>query len=247
MDALHRHRSLYKGTTPPWKETYRKRCVDRLKNSRSRLLERYRQMGENQQRSGTGASIIVQEVMEEEWTALQSENQRLPSLWGPDGMAEVGRPLSVSPPQNHGPFPPHSMFSVMKEYDELAVLEEIQQELMSQEMSIIEEYERNLQFEQQYISSVVEGMEEMHIICPICHTNNLNINSHFISCPCGLYINTRKQNITPDILCHLLESRVSEHMEDCLHNPVFSVAPNTDSSPNLMISCKVCDYLSIVL
>lgn len=66
-------------------------------------------MGENQQRSGTGASIIVQEVMEEEWTALQSENQRLPSLWGPDGMAEVGRPLSVSPPQNHGPFPPHSV------------------------------------------------------------------------------------------------------------------------------------------
>ncbi|XP_023272061.1 RPA-interacting protein isoform X2 [Seriola lalandi dorsalis] len=227
MDALHRHRSLYKGTTPPWKETYRKRCVDRLKNSRSRLLERYRQMGESQQRSGSRASIIVQEVMEEEWTALQSEDQRLPSLWGPDGMAE--------------------MFSVMKEYDELAVLEEIQQELMSQEMCIIDEYEKNLQFEQQYISSVVEGMDEVHIICPICHMNNLNINSYFISCPCGLYINTKKQNITPDVLCRLLESRVSEHMEDCLHNPVFSVTPNTDSSPNLMISCKVCDYLSIVL
>lgn len=42
--------------------------------------------------------------------------------------------------------------------------------LSASEMSIIEEYERNLQFEQQYISSVVEGMEEMHIICPICHT-----------------------------------------------------------------------------
>ncbi|KAM7372650.1 hypothetical protein PAMP_009803 [Pampus punctatissimus] len=227
MDALHRHRSLYKGTTPPWKETYRKRCVDRLKNSRSRLLERYRQTGESQQRCGSGASIIVQEVMEEEWTALQSEDRRLPSLWGPEGMAE--------------------MFGVMKEYDELAVLEEIQQELMSQEMSIIEEYEKNLLFEQQYISSVVEGMEEMRIICPICHINNLNINSHFISCPCGLYINTKKQNITADVLRHLLESRVSEHMEDCLHNPVFSVAPNTDGSPNLMISCKVCDYLSIVL
>ncbi|XP_074511120.1 RPA-interacting protein isoform X2 [Sebastes fasciatus] len=115
------------------------------------------------------------------------------------------------------------------------------------EMSIIEEYERNLQFEQQCISSVVEGMEETHIICPICHTNNLTINNYFISCPCGLYINTKNQNITPDVLRLLLESRVSEHMEDCLHNPVFSVAPNTDSSPNLMISCKVCDYLSIVL
>ncbi|XP_068587574.1 RPA-interacting protein isoform X2 [Cebidichthys violaceus] len=227
MDALHRHRSLYKGTTPPWKETYRKRCVDRLKNSRSRLLERYRQTGESPQRSGFGASVLVQEVMEEEWTALQSEDRRLPSLWGPEGMAE--------------------MFSVMKEYDELAVLEEIQQELVSHEMSIIEEHERNLQFEQQYISSVVEGMEDVCIICPICHTKNLNINSHFISCPCGLYINTKKRNVTPDVLRSLLESRVSEHMEDCLHNPVFSVAPDTDCSSNLMISCQVCDYLSIVL
>ncbi|XP_047428022.1 RPA-interacting protein [Mugil cephalus] len=227
MDALHRHRSLYKGTTPPWKDTYRKRCIDRLKNSRSRLLDRYRQAGENQQRSGSGASTIVQEVMEEEWSALQSEDRRLPSLWGPEGLTE--------------------MFSLTKEYDELAVLDEIQQELMSHEMSIIEEYERNLQFEQQYISSVVEGMEEMHIICPICHMNNLNVNSHFISCICGLYINTKKRNITFDVLQRLLESRMSEHMDDCLHNPVFFVAPNTESSPNLMISCKVCDYLSIVL
>ncbi|KAF3847033.1 hypothetical protein F7725_004111 [Dissostichus mawsoni] len=46
----------------------------------------------------------------------------------------------------------------------------------------------------------------------------------FVSCCCGLYINTK--------------ARVSEHMEDCLQNPVFSVAPPTDGSPSLMISCK---------
>ncbi|XP_060946125.1 RPA-interacting protein [Limanda limanda] len=227
MDAQHRHRSLYKGTTPPWKETFRKRCVDRLKNSRSRLLDRYRQAGERPLVGGSGASMLVQEVMEEEWSVLQSEARGLPSLLRPQGLTE--------------------MFSVMTEYDELAVLEEIQQELMSQEMSIIEEYERNLQFEEQFISSVVEGMDENHIICPICHTNNLNINSHFISCSCGLYINTKTRDITPDVLRYLLESKVSEHTEDCLHNPLFFVAPNIDSSPNLMISCQVCDYLSIVL
>ncbi|XP_017290435.1 RPA-interacting protein [Kryptolebias marmoratus] len=227
MDALQRHQSLYKGTSPSWKETYRRRCVDRLRNSRSRLLERYRQVGESPQRSGSGASSIVREVMEEEWSALQSEDQRLPSLRGPQGMQE--------------------MFSVLKEYDELAVLDEIQQELRSQEMSILEEYERNLQFEQQYISSVVDGMDEIHIICPMCHMNNLTINSHSIWCPCGLHINTGRQYITPNVLQHLLESRVSEHMEDCLHKPVFFVAPNTDSSSSLLISCKVCDYLSVVL
>ncbi|CAJ1076010.1 RPA-interacting protein [Xyrichtys novacula] len=228
MDALHRHRSLYKGTTPPWKETYRKRCVDRLKNSRSRLLDRYRQMGDCQLRNGSGASTIVRDVMEEEWSALHTEDQRLPSLCWSHGLSEIR--------------------GDSQEDYELAILEEIQQELLAHEMSIIGEYERNLQFEQQYLSSVVEGMDEMQMICPICCMRNLNINCYFISCPCGLYINTKNQNITPEILRHLLESRVSEHMEDCLNNPVFSVAPNADdSSPNLMISCKVCDYLSIVL
>ncbi|XP_041749400.1 RPA-interacting protein [Coregonus clupeaformis] len=227
MDELHRHRSLYKGTTPPWKETYRKRCVDRLKNSRSRLLEKYRQMGDSQHCSGKG-SVLVQEVMEEEWKALQSANRGLPSLWSKDCMEEV--------------------YSVMKEYDELAVFEEIQQELMSQEHSIIEEYEKSMRFEEQYLNSVVEGMEGgRQIICPVCHVHNLTVNSHFTSCPCGLYINTRQSNVTLESLQCLLERRVTEHMEDCLHNPVFSVASGADSPPNLMISCKACDYLSIVL
>lgn len=35
-------------------------------------------------------------------------------------------------------------------------------------MSIIEEYEKNLQLEEQYIFSVVEGLDAMHVICPVC-------------------------------------------------------------------------------
>lgn len=100
------------------------------------------------------------------------------------------------------------------------------------EMNIIEEYERNLQFEERYISSVVEGLDDAHIICPVCRMSvclksaltfnnllsslsqqlllncfwllwkvfflfvmsgrrNLNISSDFISCLCGLYLNTK--------------------------------------------------------
>ncbi|XP_053473989.1 RPA-interacting protein isoform X1 [Ictalurus furcatus] len=223
MDALQRHRSLYKSTTPPWKETYRKRCVERLKNSRSRLLEKYRQM-----RDTTKSSLLVQEVMEVEWSALQSANQRLPSLWKKDGVSD--------------------MYRDVQEHDELAVLEEIQQELVSQELSIIEEYHKSQQYEEMYFDSIVDGMEEDgKLICPVCHANNLTVNSHFTSCPCGLYINTVGRNITADVLQHLLELRVTEHLEYCLQNPIFSVASNVDGGPNLMMSCRVCDYLTIVL
>lgn len=55
-----------------------------------------------------------------------------------------------------------------REIDTLGRVSLIRAFLSAAEMSIIEEYERNLQFEQMYISSVVEGMEEMHLICPIC-------------------------------------------------------------------------------
>ncbi|XP_051966290.1 RPA-interacting protein [Xyrauchen texanus] len=226
MDAVQRHRSMYKGTTPPWKETYRKRCVERLKNSRSKLLEKFRQIED-----GTGeskSSLLVQEVMEEEWSALQSSNQSLPSLWNGSGIRDV--------------------YTAQHEFDELAAFEEIQQELIAQELLILEEYQNSMQYEEQYLNSMLEGMEQCgEIICPICHANNLTVNSHFTSCPCGLYINTIGRNVTSEVLQNLLERRVMEHMEDCLHNPTFSMAFNTNGSPNLMISCKVCDYLSVVL
>ncbi|XP_076867804.1 RPA-interacting protein [Brachyhypopomus gauderio] len=226
MDALQRHRSLYKGTTPPWKETYRKRCVERLKSSRWRLLEKYRQMGTSAEESKS--SLLVHEVMEVEWSALRVASQMLPSLWVKDGVRDL--------------------FGVVQEYDELAILEEIHQELVSQELFIIEEYHRGQQSEEQYFSSVVDGMEEEgKLICPVCQRNNLTVNSHFTSCPCGIYINTVGRNITPELLQHLLETRVTEHMEDCFQKPIFSVTSHMDGSPNLMISCKVCDYLSIIL
>ncbi|XP_068606154.1 RPA-interacting protein isoform X2 [Brachionichthys hirsutus] len=227
MDAFHRHQSLYKGTTPPWKETYRRRCVDRLRNSRSRLLERYRQMGESRTRGGFGNATLVQEVMEEEWTALRSEDRRLPSLGGAERMAE--------------------MLSAARETDDLSVLGEIQQELVSQELAIIEEYESNLQLEQKYISSVVEQMDETRVICPVCHTRNLDIGSRSVSCPCGLYVHTEEQRVSADVLLQLLGCRLLEHAQSCPHNPLFFVAPNMDGPANLMMSCQVCDYLSIVL
>ncbi|KAG9351923.1 hypothetical protein JZ751_023174 [Albula glossodonta] len=120
-----------------------------LKNSRSRLLEKYRQMGETI-RSGASSSLLVQEVMEQEWNVLRSSDHRLPSLWSKGGIGE--------------------MRSFLEDSDELAVLEEIQQELLAEEVLILEEFEKSMQFEEGYLNAVVEGMEDTgQIICPICH------------------------------------------------------------------------------
>ncbi|XP_012687504.1 RPA-interacting protein [Clupea harengus] len=223
MEAL-KHRTRY-GPPVPWKETYRKRCFERLKTGRSRLLERYRQAGDS---DGTGKGSMVEEIMQEEWSTLQSSEGRLASPWN-----NVGRDL----------------FGAVHQDDEFSVLQEIQQELLAEELAILEDYHRNMQFEEQALNALVEGMEDCGlIICPVCFANNMTVTSHFISCPCGLYINTLGRNVSPAVLRTLLEQHVTHHTDtECPHNPVFSMVINMDSSSSLMASCGACDYLSVVL
>lgn len=59
---------LYKNCTPPWKETYRKRCRDRLKASRDKFIERLRHSTADQHDTS-----LVEDLMQEEWKVFCSE------------------------------------------------------------------------------------------------------------------------------------------------------------------------------
>uniref|UniRef100_A0A8D0L750 RPA interacting protein n=1 Tax=Sphenodon punctatus TaxID=8508 RepID=A0A8D0L750_SPHPU len=222
-EPLQRHRALYKSpAAPPWKETYRQRCVERLKNSRARLLDRYRQAGENVPCKASGA-LLVEEVMEQEWRALRAADRRLPSLGG------------------------EKAFSQVLEYpDELAVLEEIQQELILQEQLTIEEYERSLRFDEECLSAMLDGLETSNkIICPVCKRNYLTVVNHLVLCQCGLCLPA--QGLTEQMLQSLLEDCVTEHSCCCPHIPTFSIASGMEGETCLLMSCPVCDAWAVVL
>ncbi|KAK9412426.1 RPA-interacting protein [Crotalus adamanteus] len=215
---LPRHQALYKSfRTPPWKETFRQRCVERLKSSRAKLLERYRQVGENGA-CGSNKALLVQEVMEVEWKALQSVDSQLPSLRKQDSSQML---------------------------EELAVLDEIHQELILQEQLAIEEYEQSLKFDEDCLNAVLDGLDaEHHIICPVCRRNNLSVMSNMVACQCGLCINSL--GMTEEKLQLLLEECLMEHSQHCQHCPEFTITNMTEGETNLLMSCQVCDSWTVI-
>ncbi|NWS71589.1 RIP protein, partial [Crotophaga sulcirostris] len=158
--------------------------------------------------SAAGGALLVPEVMEQEWQALRA-----------GGAAE-------------------DLAQMLEDPDELAVLEEIQQELILQEHSVIEEYERSLQFDEECLNAMLDGLDASNkVICPVCRKNNLTVRNHLVFCQCGLYITT--QGMTEEKLRTLLENTVTEHSHRCFHNPEFTVTSGMEEETSLLMSCPV--------
>ncbi|XP_052799443.1 uncharacterized protein LOC128231062 [Mya arenaria] len=62
------HRDLYKARTPPWKETYRKRCLERLRESRGKLQDRFRKLPAMKDND-----IFIEDLMRQEWECMRRE------------------------------------------------------------------------------------------------------------------------------------------------------------------------------
>ncbi|XP_004483576.2 LOW QUALITY PROTEIN: RPA-interacting protein [Dasypus novemcinctus] len=212
-----RRRSLYKLMgSPPWKEAFRQGCLQRMRNSRDRLLNKYRQAGGNMP-GGAQSTLLVQEVMEEEWNALQSVDGC------PEALAQV------------------------EELMDLAALEEIQQELIDQEQSIISEYEKSLQFDEKCLSIMLAEWEANSLICPVCTKYNLRITSCVVVCQCGLNIPSPSPELTEQKFRAFLEDSINEHSTHCSHTPEFSVTEGAEEKNNLLMSCLACDTWAIIL
>ncbi|XP_038369457.1 RPA-interacting protein isoform X3 [Canis lupus familiaris] len=200
-------RSLYKAVgSPRWKDAFRQGCLERMRNSRDRLLNRYRQAGGSVPRRAQ-STLLVQEVMEEEWHALQSM-ERCPEA-----------------------------LSQLEELMDLAVLEEIQQELADQERSILTEYEQSLQFDEECLRVMLAEWEANALVCPVCTKYNLRVSGGVAMCPCGLYLSSQSPELTEQTLRGCLERSVNEHSTHCPHTPEFLVTDGTEENSSLLMSC----------
>uniref|UniRef100_A0A8B9BZF2 RPA interacting protein n=1 Tax=Anser brachyrhynchus TaxID=132585 RepID=A0A8B9BZF2_9AVES len=241
-EPLRGHRALYKApglAVPPWKETYRRRCAERLRSGRAKLLERYRRAGAGAgagHGGGTGpGALLVPEVMELEWRSLQAAQR------GDAAQVEVMGECS-----RYGRTADCCAFQMLEDPHELAVLDEIQQELILQEQLVIEEYEQSLQFDEECLNAMLDGLDASNkIICPVCRKNTLTVSCHSVFCQCGLYILTR--GMTEQKLRALLENTLTEHSYRCFHNPEFTVTGGMEEETSLLMTCPVCDSWTVLL
>ncbi|XP_020820364.1 RPA-interacting protein isoform X2 [Phascolarctos cinereus] len=191
-------------------------CFQRMKNSRARLLDKYRRVGV------APRGLMAQEVMEAEWLTLQSTHESLAQRCS-------------------------RTFAQVEDPEELAVLEDIQQELMSQEQAFIEEYERSLWFDDRCLWALLEGLQTDGLICPVCSRYNLTVVRGTVLCQCGLRLSSQAPELTEQIFRALLEESVNRHSEFCAHRPEFSVTSGTEENASLLLSCVVCDTWMVLL
>ncbi|KAK7088148.1 RPA-interacting protein B-like [Littorina saxatilis] len=218
-------RTQYKTGGHDWKETYRKRCLQRLRESRNELYAKRRGIGGASQPSDSEgereSDKFIKMLMSTELKALKQEE-------------DVDCEMDFFDPMTG-------------EIDTtLALIEEIQEEMKAEEAKLVAEYEIfqvSLQKEEAALSSAIE-MLNTHPICPVCAKNPLMENKGVIFCKCGVRIDTEQDGISLDFVGQQLED--AKELHECDGQPIFSVQDNYGIR-NLLMICQKCDFMYIVI
>lgn len=217
------HRDMYKARIPPWKEAYRQRCLDRLRESREKLKSRFRKIGEESDKD-----TFIEDLMRAEWKRLQE-----------DQLKQHGD-MDIEDESSYG----HLDIDQV-----LEMFEDFQKELRQEEQRILQEYEiyeRSLQQEERSLCSAIDKLSTEEVVCPLCKKSSLLTNKSVIFCKCGLRIDTEQDCLTLTNVKQLLDTGVSQHGEQCDTEPSFSLLAPVGPG-NLVMTCQSCDWMSVVI
>ncbi|XP_064612799.1 RPA-interacting protein B-like isoform X2 [Liolophura sinensis] len=219
--AVSRHKQMYKSSTPPWKETYRKRCLEKLKSSRQKLQDRFRNIPHQSNKS------FIKSLMKEEWHALKGDKEDLPRL------ADQAEEFRFDDDLNN-------IDSV------LAIFEEIQADLMREEQRLLEEFDQSLQFDEALLCASIECLQTDELICPVCQRYPLMQNLSVIFCKCGVRIDTEDCLSLSQVRQQLEEGMAAHNNSHCDQDPRFTVV-GAAGIQNLLMTCQGCDFMFVVI
>ncbi|ESO97271.1 hypothetical protein LOTGIDRAFT_231480 [Lottia gigantea] len=214
-----RRQDMYKARTPPWKETYRKRCLDRLRGSREKLMTRFRKIDITSEKDD-----FIKDIMTDELKTLKREQAKdLDIEFEDTGFNGVDLMLNL--------------------------FEDIQEELKHEELRLLEEhdrYEHSLKLEENVLCSAIEKLSTDEVICPICQKSTLLLNKNIIFCSCGVRIDTEQDCISLSNVKNQLEASIYQHSLACTTDPTFSIIADFGTQ-HLLMSCQVCDAMDIIV
>ncbi|KAK8720710.1 hypothetical protein OTU49_013149 [Cherax quadricarinatus] len=234
LGATVAHRKLYKnprGRTPPWKDIYRKRCMERLRWNRSQVVQRFRSSG--QPLGEDDPTQLVQDVMEMEWAALNRCSNLLAVKKSLDG-------------------------SEVEEEPWMSVMEEIQQELVNQEERLLVDI---MKYDAAALANQVTLQQSEEVICPVCQRHGLQESqrrpsgasittigsesgANVLVCGCGLAL--QGANLSLNTVKSSLENTISHHGQTCEGQMSFTETTDTQGA-NVLITCSICDWMSFLL
>lgn len=223
--------AMYKVSTPPWKETYRKKCFERLRKSREKLLSKFRHIDSTEQETDFGHDLI-KDIMSREWRTLWDEETEMTKV------ADLPLDISFIPPEEN-----ENIDRLLK------IFEDIEEELKLEELKILEEfesYEEGLLLEEKSLCEAFEALSADEVICPICKLNPLHENKSIIFCKCGVRINTEQDGLTLSNVKQMLKDGLELHNYACQTEPEFSTL-SVLGTTNLFMTCKDCDMMHVII
>jgi hypothetical protein len=220
---------MYKMKTPPWREMYRTRCMERLRNGRDRLISRFRQL-DLQSTGPEGDGDIISDVMKEEWSVMRG---------------------TVLSGLRHDPFLSEHDVSLPDDDDGddeiISIMEAIKLELQNEEQLILEAYRAGEMFEQSNLDASIDLTDPNSVVCPICTRNRLLQNKNVIFCACGLRLDMEQDGLMLSNLKEQLDVGVMSHEQMACQGRAQFFTCNEGGITSLMMSCQTCDFLFVVV
>lgn len=242
-----RHKSMHFKSSPSalaWKDTYRQKCIERLRTGREKLVNKFRNINVELNNAGREEDMDM---------ASSNENQNLRDLMREEwNLLMKGRPGT-----GWGGW----------DFDEeelLKMMDEVEADLVTEQELLLREYDRSRADEEAELCAVVDdylSTRNDDVLCPVCTRDNLVKLAHnLIACnACGMRLDLECDVVSMKEVKERLQRAVESHASS---TPVFAEDANQRCGAslkfaitkeqmthcqNLAAFCAHCDYFEIVV